>query len=285
MRKLVIAGCVSMMVILGCAGTQPRQAVSDPPVITPVWQTPQALEVPESVIYDADRQMLYVANVAGKPIERNGKGFISQVTLDGKIKKLRWATGMDAPKGMGIFEDTLYAADIDRIHAIDIHTGGIIKTWPVKGAKMLNDITIDKKGLVYVTDSFGKAVYVLHGGDISLFTPVAQNGLNGALMDGDRLLVGTAAGLLSIDPATKSATMIIEQAGIIDGLKSLGDGRYITSNWLGRTQVIQKGKPPLILIDTTKERVNTADLEFIPEKGLLLIPTFNDNRVAAYTLR
>jgi hypothetical protein len=284
MRMIRITSIVlPLLLLLGC-GAQ-TQALSDPPKAVEVWQTPQELRVPESVMFDATRQLLYVANIAGMPTQKNGQGFISQVTLDGTIKNLRWVAGMNAPKGMGIYQGTLYVTDIDRIHAIDLSAGTIKKTWEVDGAKFLNDIAIDARGKVYISDMETKKLHALRDGKLEEFLTLKQSKPNGLLMQGDQLLVGTAEGLCAVDTAAKTVTVLIAHAGGIDGLKPLAPGRYIVSNWLGKTQIIEKDKTPVLLMDTTAQKVNSADLEFIAEKNLLLIPTFFNNRVVAYRLQ
>ena len=110
-------------------GLVAAQNLTGSPAAKQIWETPRELMVPESVMYDAEHQVIYVANIAGKPTEKNGQGFIAQINLDGRIKKLRWVTGLNAPKGMGIFQDTLYVTDIDRVHAIDMGSGKIKGTW------------------------------------------------------------------------------------------------------------------------------------------------------------
>lgn len=271
-----------ILILLFVAVLVAAQNVAGSPGAKQIWETPRELMVPESVMYDAEYQVIYVANIAGQPTEKNGKGFISQITLDGRIKKLRWVTGLNAPKGMGIFQDTLYVTDIDRIHAIDIVSGTVKNTWNVEGAKFLNDIAIDQTGTVYITDMSAKVLYAIKKDKIERFMTLKQRSPNGLLMSGGALLVGTAEGLFSIDTASKEISELIKHSGGIDGLKQLADGRYIVSDWRGKTQVIEKGKAPIVLIDTTKQNINAADLEFIPSKKLLLIPTFFDNRVVAY---
>ncbi len=284
MRTIRITFIVlSLLLLLGC-GAQ-TQALSDPPKAVQVWQTPQELRVPESVMFDGDKQLIYVANIAGMPTLKNGEGFISQVNLDGTIKNLRWVTGMNAPKGMGIFQGTLYVTDIDRIHAIDMAAGTIKKTWDVGGAKFLNDIAIDAKGTVYISDTETKKLHALRDGKLEEFLALQQSRPNGLLMQGDQLLVGTTEGLCAVDTAAKTVTVLIAYVGGIDGLKPLAPGRYIVSNWLGKTQIIEKDKAPVLLLDTTTQKVNSADLEFIAEQNLLLIPTFFNNRVVAYRLQ
>lgn len=280
MKRRVGISCI--LILFFVPGLVAAQNLTGSPAAKQVWETSRELMVPESVMYDAERQIVYVANIAGKPTEKNGQGFITQINLDGTIKKLRWITGLNAPKGMGIFQDTLYVTDIDRVHAIDLGAGKIKRTWNVEGAKFLNDIAVDQKGTVYITDMYANALYTIQKGEIELFMALQQERPNGLLMSGGALLVGTAEGLFSIDTGSKAVTELIKHTGGIDGLKQLADGKYIVSDWRGKTQVIEKGKAPVVLIDTTKQKINAADLEFIPSMKLLLIPTFFDNRVVAY---
>jgi hypothetical protein len=79
-----------------------------------VW-TLEGLETPESVYFDEARDTLYVSNIAGEMLEKDGNGFISRVGLDGQMLEARWVTGLDAPKGLVSDGTTLYVSDIDRL--------------------------------------------------------------------------------------------------------------------------------------------------------------------------
>src|ERR1700704_2671812 len=91
-----------------------------------VWRV-AGLSNPESVLFDPTANILYVSNVAGDAAGKDGKGFISRLSLDGKVLDLEWATGLDAPKGLAQVGDKLYVSDIDSLVAIDIKTGAIGK--------------------------------------------------------------------------------------------------------------------------------------------------------------
>ncbi|MCK4548774.1 MAG: ATP/GTP-binding protein, partial [Candidatus Krumholzibacteria bacterium] len=77
------------------------------------WATDPVFKVPESVCWDFDREILYVSNIAGNPGEKDGEGFISRVSIEGEVRKLRWVTGLNAPKGMAVFGGRIYVSDID----------------------------------------------------------------------------------------------------------------------------------------------------------------------------
>ena len=249
-------------------GNTTENTIGKKPSMVLVWETPKELEVPESVMYDAKQKLLYTSNISGKPTLKNGKGFIAKVNLDGSIKDPAWVTGLNAPKGMGIAGETLYVTDIDRVVAIGILTGMVTKTWEVEGAKFLNDIAVDPDKNIFITDMATKRIHVIQEGQLSTFLVLDYERPNGLFVSGSTLLVGTAQGLLKIDTRSKTVAMEIAHHGGIDGIKPLGEGRYIVSDWKGKVQIIEKGQTPLVLMDTSAQKINAADFEYIPEKNM-----------------
>ena len=93
------------------------------------WESDSLLKVPESVLFDKANQILYVSNLDGSdPWKADGKGSIAKVGLDGKIIAAEWVSGLNAPKGMGLYNGKLYAADLGNIAVINIASGKIEKT-------------------------------------------------------------------------------------------------------------------------------------------------------------
>src|SRR5262245_49603124 len=64
-----------------------------------VWEL-TGLEAPESALPDPTGEVIYVSNVVGAPDAKDGNGYISRVSPDGKVLEQRWAVGLDAPKGL-----------------------------------------------------------------------------------------------------------------------------------------------------------------------------------------
>ncbi len=90
-----------------------------------LWET-TGLKTPKSALPVPAEGFAYVSNVAGKPTDKDGNGFISKVSLaDGKIIALEWAKGLDAPKGLALAGGKLYTADIDKLVEIDPKTGKV----------------------------------------------------------------------------------------------------------------------------------------------------------------
>ena len=253
------------------------------------WETPRDLRVPESVLYHEKEKVLYVSNINGSPTEKNGKGFISKIALDGRIEVLQWATGLNAPKGLAIFQQKIYVADIDRLVEIDLKTGKISAEYPAEGAGFLNDVVTDSAGNVYVSDMSqeNSAIYKLEDGRMAVWLKdEAIDRPNGLYMEDKRLLVGNTGdgSLKAVDLATRKTSLLAAVGFGIDGLRGDGTGNYFVSNWQGKTSLVTSSWKVIVLMDTTSDNINSADLEYIKERNLLLIPTFFDNRVVAYSV-
>ena len=91
---------------------------SEVPGLKLLWDSEKTLTTSESVLYDSVHNLLYVSCINGVPPDKkDNDGFIARVGLDGKIITQKWATGLSAPKGMGISGNSLYVTDIDRLVA------------------------------------------------------------------------------------------------------------------------------------------------------------------------
>ncbi len=61
-------------------------------------------------------------------------------------------------------------------------------------------------------------------------------------------------------------------------------GYYIVSDWEGEIFMIGPDNNAVSLLRTKDTGYNTADIEYVPEMKLLLVPTFFKNSVIAYKL-
>lgn len=259
-----------------------------------VWEL-DGLMNPESVVYDSMTDALYVSNVNGAPTEKDGNGFITKVSLDGKILDKEWVKGLDAPKGLAIYNGKLYTADIDTLVQIDIATASVTRRYSVSDAKFLNDVAASSNGEIYVSDMVMNRIHVLKDGSFSIWleSPDLLNP-NGLLVQGDKLIEGAwgvmtdgfatpiPGHLQSISLADKSITVIGDgtPVGNMDGVEPYLDGEYYVTDWMaGKLYHIHKnGEPELLL---TLEQ-GMADLGVNPAMNMIYLPMMNNNKLIAY---
>ncbi len=258
------------------------QSPDGPFVLVPTWQTAPVLKVPESVCYDPAAGVLYVSNINGKPTEKNGKGFISKISVDGDILSLQWATELNAPKGMAIHDGQLYVSDIDRLVSIDLASGKIAAEYPAAGAQFLNDVAVDEKGRVYVSDTSDKnsVIYRLEGGTLTVWLQGPEiRSPNGLFYHAGVLYIGNSGDgkIKAVEVASKKNTTVAKVGSGIDGLIRDQSGFFLVSDWKGKTSLVTAEGRLFVLLNTTDQNINSADLGYIPGKHLLLIPTFFDN--------
>ena len=255
-----------------------------------VWETPRILQVPESVLYDPGTGFIYVSNINGNPGAKDGNGFISRLSVDGKIVSLKWATGLNAPKGMAVYKGKLYVSDVDTLVCIDLSSGKVLKRIPAAGAVFLNDVAVDQDGNVYVSDSSGKnsVIYRVREGKAEIWLKGGEiRNPNGLFYSNGTLYVGTFSGggkILAVNVRTGEITVVAEVGHGIDGLILDKEGFFLISDWRGKTELVTKDGKINLLLDTTDRKINAADLGYIPGKKIILVPTFFDNRVVAYRL-
>lgn len=256
-------------------------------ILKEVWRTDTTLLTPESVIYDKERDILYVSNLNLEPRMKDANGFISKLDKEGNITELRWIEGMSSPKGLAIMGDTLFAADVDEVIVMDINKGTVISKIPVEGGRMLNDITTDNKGTIYFSDTDANKIYKYSGGDVMEWMGEGLLGPNGLLLRGDSLFVASqgANNFAVIDVKEKMMKVLTDSIIHADGIAYTGiPGYYIVTDWDGEIFMVNPDFSKISLLNTKEQQTNSADIEFIPELDLLLVPTFFKNCIVAYRL-
>lgn len=252
---------------------------------TEVWTTSAKLTTVESVLYDPVTDLIFASCINGNPTGRDGNGFIATLSRNGDIRKLKWATGMDAPKGMGVYRSELYVTDIDRVRVIDMNSGNEIKTYLATGAKFLNDIAITGKGEVFVTCTSTDVIYKIKDNKIDIWlNNSVLNMPNGIFFENKYIFVGAKGVIYKIDLDDKDLWPVVENTLQVDGLKPFDNDRFLVSNWAGKVVIEGKNTEPVVLLDTSPQNINAADFEFIAQDSLLLVPTFHHNQVVAYRI-
>ena len=292
-NQLLTPTLLSLIVIMSCSkAPKPKSecvnpncaTISAPKGLTKIAETDTLLATPESVIYDSEKDVAYVANINGQPTNKDGNGFISIINLDGKIITREWVKGFDAPKGMGIYNRHLFVTDINQVVEIDIEKGEIVNRFVAEKAQFLNDIAIDAAGTVFISDMLTNEIYRLKDSKLELWLQSDKfKSINGLFIIENQLLAGTSNIIYSIDITTKELKEYITETGGIDGLESVGNNKFIVSDWTGNINIVSPNSPKELLLSTADHKINAADLDYILDKKLVLVPTFFDNRVMIYS--
>jgi sugar lactone lactonase YvrE len=246
-----------------------------------LWELADQFSAPESVAYDAKRDLLYVSNFSGNSIAR--------LRPDGTLLALNWVAGIKNPTGLKIRDDKLYATERAGIAVIDLATGQVTTHFPLPGAKFPNDLAFDESGALYVTDSQANRIYRVRDGHAEVWLQDdAINRPNGIHVDHQRVLVGvTSDGTVkAVDLSTRTISTLVDFGADFypDGLTADGSGGYLVSDYYGRIYDIPTDGTPRMILDRRGPRHFCADFVYVPETGLLVVPSLFDNRLTAYRL-
>jgi sugar lactone lactonase YvrE len=261
-----------------------------------LWET-KGLAQPESVVEDPATGVIYVSNINGAVMQKDGNGFISRLTVDGKMLEQQWVKGLNSPTGLALHDRTLYAADVDQLIEINAASGEILKRYDAKGAVFLNDVAVDDEGTVYVSDTPMNTIWRLKDGSFEPWLANdALNGPNGLLIQGNTLIVASLGKVQSQGQKKELGTLLAvslddqkvskvgkgELIGNLAGLQAIQPGVYLVTDWAQGAlyHVDAKGKVDE-LIDLNQ---GSADLSYLPGKKMLLIPMMLDNSLVVYRL-
>jgi hypothetical protein len=246
-----------------------------------LWETDSIVAVPESVL--PFKNNLYVSLIDGGPWDADGKGGVGVLSADGKNYNGSWITGLNAPKGLGKYNNLLYAADISEVVVIDISKAAVIKKIAIEGASGLNDITVNDAGAVYVSDSKTSRIWKIENGNPVLFLENVA-GANGVKAIGNRLVYAQGKQLMSVG-VDKKPVKIAEVTEGIDGIEPVGNGDFLVSSWVGYLYYVHPDGTFQTLLDTHEQKKNIADIGYDPAKKIIYIPGFFTKTVAAYQLK
>jgi sugar lactone lactonase YvrE len=295
------SGLILGLTFASCQPQEPQNAEAVDAVTMPVpaftleslWELNEGIHRPESVVYDAGTNALYVSNMVGDARAKNGAGHIAKVGTDGSLVDSAWAVGLNAPKGVDVGNGKLYAADIDVLVEIDLTTAEITGRYPAAGATFLNDVAVGPDGAVFVSDSEQSAVWRLSDGTFEKWIEGDSiRSPNGLLAEADRLLIaangttvenpGSARYLMAISYADRSVVPLRDEQGIggLDAIESDGQGGYILSDW-GAGKIFHYtmagGASEVLTVSQ-----GTADLDYVASQRTVYLPVMMSDRVIAY---
>ena len=241
---------------------------------------------PESAFTTRDGR-IFISEIGG--VGKKGDGRILEIFTNGQKKVI--ASGLNDPKGLLVEGNTIYVTDVDEIKKVSFD--GNVSPWigpkdfPRK-ISFLNDLTIDRNTIIYVSDSGevvngerrGGAVYRISStGKVSLLVDSANdpniqapNGLL-AFQRGFLMVADFTTGVLSrIRLRNFSVEKMAEGFGGGDGLAFSGTKLYI-SDWRGgkiwSLNLTAPGQKPELMKEGF---TNPADIDVTSDGKFLVVP-------------
>jgi len=242
--------------------------------------TIEDLMMPESAIAHPDGRV-FVTEIG--EFGKKGDGKVTVVNTDGSTETL--VDGLNDPKGIDMFNNTLYVADVDQLVKISLDGKSevMVKSADFPGKPVfLNDVEIDGHGNIYVSDSGDD-----NGKDAGIYRVTAKGKVteiinqnsgikrpNGLLMDGyNKMLVADfgTGDLFQLDIDSAKATKVNTGFGGADGLVRDTNGFLYISDWNnGKVWQLNEAKATPQLI--TDEYEAAADIALSADGKHILMP-------------
>lgn len=240
------------------------------------------LNNPESVTYDSLHNRYLVSNI--------GDGRIIQIDYLGQ--QTFFSTLLDYTFGLHILDNKLYVPVNDGSYqgvvGYDLDTRCIVFHSDILEKELLNDITSDSDGNLYVTDCDTDIIYKVNTTD-ETYSAFVSSGLdypNGLLYDpeNNRLLVsncllpGRPISAVDLSDGTVS-TVVNTNINAVDGLAVDNDGRTYFSSW--ETDKVYRydplfTNPPEVVSDGHSD---PADICINNIHNILAVPNYTSNIV------
>ncbi len=297
--RIVLIMTVIVIGLLGCR--EKPEDLAQPPIHSPAssgWgaelvKIVEGLDTPECALFDRNGGQVFVSNIATADEgywDEDGEGFVSAMSPDGVIRKLRCVDSTEdvpvhAPKGMGILDGYLYFADITLLKRCRLDGSGPVETIVLPGAEKLNDIACDGRA-IWVSDiETSKLFRVDAEGKVSEI-PAPEN-INGvACWQGKIFAVSWFHhDAYELDPEGHNQPIpfgLAKQFRNLDGIEVLDDGTFVVSDFTGGK--VCTITPDRKTVETLVELETPADIGLDRAAGMLYVPQLTLNKLVIFKL-
>ncbi len=308
MKGALLAVIFSVLVVLiGChrAVDEVGPEKGAPGVHEQKLKVVTGLASPESVVVDQATRRFFVSNVGAelRPSDRDGDGFITELSADGEIVEKRFlplsGETLNAPKGMALNGSTLYITDIDRVLGFDINSREKVfeLDFSEEMTAFLNDLVlIDEDTLLVSSTDLAKifAVNLTKEPSYKLFVSGIP-GANGMYFDPHSsmlFVVGLAfepgskgsIGVVSLSDDKPVYRELVSGVGSLDGVALVPDYGLVVSDWgtggkSGRLISYLPSTAKLTEIRLAEEVRGPADFLYDYKSGKLWLPRMLEGKL------
>jgi len=254
----------------------------------------EGLDAPECALFDPSNLQVFVSNIAtfdGGYWQEDGNGFVSLMSADGVIRKLRRVTGSDdvpvhAPKGMAILNGYLYFTDITALKRCRLDGLGGVEIVALPRTQKLNDIACDGKAL-WVSDIAASKLYRVDAeGKVSEIA--APENINGVTCWRGKIFAVSwyHHDVYELDPAGRNQPVAFGLANHftnLDGIEVLDDGTFVVSDFTGNK--VCTITPDRKKVETLVELETPADIGLDRAAGVLYVPQLTLNKLVIFSLK
>lgn len=209
-----------LLLLLGCISNIPNEYLLDEKDL-----------VPEGIAYSEKKDVFYLTSVTKSKI-------VAVDRLTGKQTDFIKEREFGYSPGVGIYVDDkqnlLYALggyymmpdSLSSLYTFDINTKKLLNRYNVSGAHFLNDMILDARGNIYLTDTKDTSIYLLKKGADSLelfFKSPEIEFPNGIAISDDntKLYIASTKGVRILDISTKRILNETDGLGISQGIDGL----------------------------------------------------------------
>lgn len=262
---------------------------------------------PSAIIYDKDRDLYWVSNLNGEGAK--GKGFISRLEPDAERSTLNYIDGerqgvpLDAPRGLAVFGDVLYVADVTTVRKFKASSGEPLGDIEVPGAMYLSDVAAAVDGSIYIADvgSDPSEAALADAGDDAVYqvSPAGEVSLVAKRTDlgGPFALAATETGLWVTCSGTNELLLLVpggDGEAVTDagrlalpgptprGLVALPDGTFVISSESSGT--VYRGYRDGPFQPIIGDLEGPADMGYDTRRQRLLIPLLEGHSLAIFDL-
>lgn len=241
-----------------------------------LWESDSiTLKGPESALFDPMNNFLYVSSM--------GSGSIVIMGHDGKIINKEWMSGLKSNMGSAMFNGLFYTTEPSGIAVIDLKKVAVIKHIAIDNLGMLNDVAVDRKGIVYTSDTRTGKVYRIEDNKATIYLENIP-GANGLLCINDDLYVVSTNAVQKVN-SKKEVTRVADGFDNgLDGIVMVAPNEFVISNYTGILYYVKADGSKEILLDS-RGNLMANDISYDDNTHTLYVPAFNKNRIIAYQLK